>query len=141
MIATSETIIDFIPQRAPFVLIDNLLEATAENTLSSFEIKENTYFLVDGKLTTAGLLENMAQTAAAGVGYKCSQKKIEVPVGFIGAIKDFQLMEEPKIGQLITTKVTVQNEVFGASIVLGEIFLADKKIASAELKIFLQTEK
>ncbi|NME66519.1 3-hydroxyacyl-ACP dehydratase [Flammeovirga aprica] len=141
MIATAETIEQYIPQRAPFIMVDNLLEADEKVTVTSKEVKEDMLFVRKGKLQTAALVENIAQTAAAGVGYRCAQAEKDVPLGFIGGIKGFQLQKHPLVGETITTTVTVKNEVFGASIVEGVITINEEVIASAELKIFIEQDE
>lgn len=128
----------YIPQAAPFVMIGELLETTPELTRTSFEIKADNILVRDGKFTTGGLVENMAQTAAAGTGYLAQQEGKAPQVGFIGALKNLSVQELPAVGATITTEVRFMHQVLNVHIVQGSVFAANKQIASCELKIFLQ---
>ncbi|NOR86250.1 MAG: ABC transporter permease, partial [Bacteroidales bacterium] len=54
----------FIPQREPMIMVDRLISHTATKTVSSFSILDDNLLLSNHSLSEAGLLENMAQTAA-----------------------------------------------------------------------------
>lgn len=135
---TQEQVIPFIPQRPPFVMIDKVERADEEASVTSFSIREGHLFVVDGVFTEPGLIENMAQTAAAGTGYKAQQQGKAAPVGFIGALKGLQVLALPAIGETITTTITFVHQVMNAHIVQGKISIGEKEIARCELKIFLQ---
>ena len=128
----------YIPQAAPFEMIDELLSATDAETKTSFTVREGHLFVVDHKFTEPGLIENMAQTAAAGTGWKAAQTGDAAPVGFIGAVKNFEVSYLPKVGETIVSTITMQHQIMNAHIVQGSITCNDNVIASAEFKIFLQ---
>ena len=128
----------YIPQAAPFEMIDELVHATEAETKTRFTVREGHLFVEDGFFTEPGLIENMAQTAAAGTGWKAAQENSPAPVGFIGAVKNFEVSELPAIGDTIVSTVVMQHQVMNAHIVQGTVSLNDKQIASAEFKIFLQ---
>ena len=48
-----------LPQRAPFVMIDGLMSSTETTTTTSFAIREDNIFVVDGVLLEPGLVENI----------------------------------------------------------------------------------
>ena len=137
---TQAEVLPFIPQRPPFVMIDKVLGASDTLSSSSFTVREGHLFVEDGCFTEAGLVENMAQTAAAGTGYKASQDNKPAPVGFIGALKNLQVRELPKVGDTIRTTITFIHHVMNAHIVQGVVEKDGVEMASCELKIFLQTE-
>jgi predicted hotdog family 3-hydroxylacyl-ACP dehydratase len=124
-----------IPQKPPMVMVDRLVEIADKTTVTSFKICEDNVFCVAGEFREPGLIENMAQTAAAGVGSRTGNT--EAPLGFIGGIRNLKIDALPKVGQEIITRITVLHEVFDATIVQGEIFLENIMIAGCELKIFL----
>lgn len=128
----------YIPQAAPFEMIDELLHATEAETQTAFTIKAGHLFVADGVFTEPGLIENMAQTAAAGTGWSAAQQNKPAPVGFIGAVKNFEVSQLPRIGDTIISTIVMQHQVMNAHIVQGTIRLADEIIACAEFKIFLQ---
>jgi len=135
-----EQVFPYIPQRPPFVMIDEVLSATETSSVCSFTIRTGHQFVENGVFTEPGLVENMAQTAAAGTGYFAAQQGNAAPVGFIGALKGLQIMELPKVGDTIVTTITFIHQIMNAHIVQGVVNLNDKQIATCELKIFLQSE-
>ncbi len=63
--------------------------------------------------------------------------KEKVPLGFIGAIKNLKIIQIPKIGETIHTKINVLHEVLNATMVKAEVFIGEEMIAEGELKIFI----
>lgn len=128
----------YIPQAPPFEMIDELLTAADGSAVTQLTIRPDNV-LVDGQVfTTAGLIENMAQTAAAGAGFEAHSRGAPPQVGFIGAVKGFVAVSLPVVGDRITTKTTLLNLIGNVQVVKGEVFLEEQCIASAEYKIFLQ---
>lgn len=138
MIVGADKITTLIPQRAPFVMISGLLDSNLTTTTTSFEITPDNVFVENGSLTEPALIENMAQTAAAGVGYQFSLKNEPVPPGFIGAIKNLEIKTLPQVGQVLLTKVEVLQEVFGVTLIKGSVQVSNETIATCEMKIVLQ---
>jgi len=128
----------YIPQAAPFEMIDELVHADETGTRTQFTIREGHLFVADGHFTEPGLIENMAQTAAAGTGYKAAQDEQPAPVGFIGAIKNFEVTKLPAIGDTIISEVKMLTQVMNAHVVQASVLLGGEQIAAAEFKIFLQ---
>ena len=130
-------ITSYIPQRPPIVMIGELLEVKDNITRTGLRIDPANIFVENGQLTPPGLLENMAQTAAARVGYIASQENTPVPLGFIGAVKDFEVFELPPAGALVETVTEIQSQVFNATMVTGKVLLEGRVAAQCELKIFI----
>lgn len=130
----------YLPQRPPFVMIDAIESADARSARSIFTIREDHLLVEDGFFTEPGLIENMAQTAAAGTGYLAAQESKTPPVGFIGALKGFILHELPAVGETIQTEITFAHAVMNAQIVQAVVRCGEREIAGCELKIFLQQE-
>lgn len=128
----------YIPQAAPFEMIDELISATEALTQTRFTVREGHLFVADGVFTEPGLMENMAQTAAAGTGYRAAEQGAPAPVGFIGAIKNFEVHRLPQTGDVIVSEVIMLHQVLNAHIVQAVVRLQGELIASAEFKIFLQ---
>jgi 3-hydroxyacyl-[acyl-carrier-protein] dehydratase len=128
----------YIPQAAPFEMIDELISATESTTETRFTVREGHLFVADGVFTEPGLIENMAQTAAAGTGFYAAEQGKAAPVGFIGAIKNFEVHQLPKSGETIVSETRMVTQVLNAHVVQATIRLHDDIIASAEFKIFLQ---
>ena len=127
----------YIPQRPPFVLVDNLLSCNEEVVVTEFHIPDDHVLVENGFLSEAGLLENVAQTCAARIGWLNHDKPI--PIGVIGAVNNFGYTALPPAGATITTSVTVASAVFEALIVHAEIQCDGKAVAQCDMKVFVRT--
>ncbi len=131
-------ILNYIPQRPPFVMIDTVVKADEAVSETLFTIPEDHLFVDAGHFTEPGLVENMAQTAAVSAGYNAYHSGVSAPVGFIGALKNLAVFQLPRVNSTITTTVHFDMQVMNAQIVTATIQQNGMLIASCELKIFLQ---
>ncbi|HTQ66846.1 MAG TPA: hypothetical protein VMI12_18770 [Puia sp.] len=136
-------IISLIPQRAPFVMVDRLISHRPDEKISKsvLQIREGNIFVENGCLTEPGLIENIAQTAAARIGYICITEKKTVPVGYIGAIQNLEISALPRVNDEIITEIAVKNEVFNVTIITGKILCNEKLLAQCEMKIFISNHQ
>ncbi|WP_291944737.1 3-hydroxyacyl-ACP dehydratase [Chitinophaga sp.] len=137
MFIHTDDITAYIPQRTPIVMVSGILEVEGPSTRTALHIAEDNIFVQDGHFTAPGLMENMAQTAAARIGYISKQNNTPVPLGFIGAVKDFEIFELPPAGATIETTTVIGAEVFNATMVNAKVMYQDKVMAQCELKIFI----
>jgi len=129
---------DLIPQQPPFVIVDKLLFCDMETTKTSLTVREDNIFFDNGALSEAGLMENIAQTCAARMGYiNKFLMSDKVKLGFIGSIKNLIIEELPKAGDELTTTIDVVSEVFTITLVNAKVEIREKLIASCEMKISL----
>jgi len=136
-----ENILLLIPQRPPLVLVDHLLEAHDHGCKTSFLIKEENIFIRDGKLTEPGLLEHIAQSAAARQGYLSQKSGQSPPIGYIGAIQHLEILGLPKINDNIVSKITIKNQIFDVMIVSGTVYCDEVELARCEMKIFISNQQ
>ncbi|MBX3253831.1 MAG: 3-hydroxyacyl-ACP dehydratase [Chitinophagaceae bacterium] len=134
-------ILPFIPQRAPFIMVDELVSAEEATGVTRFEVKADNIFIQDGYLTEPALVENIAQTAAARIGYICNEKQEPVPMGFIGAVQNLEIKELPAVGDRIETEITIKNQVFDVTLIAGKISCNGRELAACDMKIFIQLNK
>ncbi len=137
---SGQKLIDLIPQKPPFVLISALLAVSESNSVTSFVFDEKHVLCTNGKLTVAGLMENMAQTAAVKMGYECNILGKKIPIGFIGDVRDFSFTKLPSAGEEIETEITITNQIFDVSMITGSIKLNGEEIANGKMKIFVEPE-
>jgi 3-hydroxyacyl-[acyl-carrier-protein] dehydratase len=129
----------YIPQGPPFEMVDKIISIDAQATITSFTIQADNIFVDEaGYLKEAALVENMAQTAAASTGYLAANTGTTPPIGFIGAIKDLNIIQLPKVGDIITTTMQMITQIGNVHVVQTSIALNQTNIATAEFKIFLQ---
>lgn len=134
---SEEDILELIPQRPPFIMIDRLICFNPIVTTSELEIKEDNIFFFENSLSSAGLVENIAQTCAARIGYINKLQQESVKLGFIGAIRNLHVYRTPKKGEIITTTITVKEEIFKMTLVDAVIKVGKETIVSTEMKIAL----
>ena len=135
---TDVDIYSLIPQRPPMVMVSGLLAADKQSITTSFLIEEDNIFVNDGLFRESGLIENIAQSAAAMNGYHAFLQGEPVRNGYIGGIKNLEVSHLPIPGQGLTTVVTETYHVMDTSIVVGEVSLDGKCIARCEMKVFMQ---
>ncbi|MBS4012497.1 MAG: 3-hydroxyacyl-ACP dehydratase [Bacteroidetes bacterium] len=140
MLAQGEEILKYIPQRPPFVFIDRLIEANGTKIVSGYKIISDNPLVEENMLSESGLIENIAQTAAAGVGYNCISNNKPVIPGFIGAVKKLTVVERPAVNGEIITTVDIVSEVMNATIIHGSVLYNGKVIAECDMNIFLQQQ-
>jgi 3-hydroxyacyl-[acyl-carrier-protein] dehydratase len=138
MLATRENITGYIPQRAPMVMIHTLVEASDSHAVTQLKIEAENIFVENNVFTEPGLVENIAQTAAAHVGYQCAIKKIPVPVGYIAAVKDLKITKLPALHSEITTSIRIVNQVMDVTLARGEVKQQGEICCSCEMRIFVK---
>src|SRR6478735_304081 len=141
MIVTKENIQSLIPQRPPFVMVDELIYSDEKSSRTSLLITDDNLFVVNGELREPGLLENIAQTAAARAGHDALHENKPVKVGYIGAVKNFEVFKLPVLNDRIETEITVEDQVFGATLITGTTKCNDELVARCEMKIFISQFK
>ena len=131
------TLRELIPQRPPFVMIDRLVSCDMVMTTTELEVHEGNVFVVEGSLSAEGLMENMAQTCAARMGYINLSKGEKVKLGVIGAVNSFDIFRTPKVGEKIVTTIEVLEELFQITLAKAVVRCGAEVIAEAKMKIAL----
>ena len=137
IIADETEILEYLPQKPPMVMVGKLIRVDGNRSVTSLTISKENLFYEDDRFNEAGLIENIAQTAAAGAGYRSLLKNEKPPPGFIGGIKNLIIYSLPIAGDLLITEVSVEHEVFNATVITGKSSVNDKLVAECEMKIFL----
>lgn len=130
-------ILELIPQRPPMVMVDRLLHCDSVLTETALYVCQDSIMAEDGRLSPIGIIENIAQTCAARMGYINISSGKEVRVGVIGALREMQINSLPAVGSTITTRITVSDEVFGMTLAQAECHCGDTLLASGIIKIAL----
>ena len=132
---------ELLPQQEPFVMISRLTHFDMVRTVTETEISAQNIFVEDGHFTASGLIENIAQTCAARIGYVNKyilQKGIQI--GFIGAVRHMEILGLPKVGDIITTTVDVKEEVFGMTLAEATVNCGDQTLVTTEMKIAVRVD-
>ena len=133
----SLNVLEVLPQRPPMVMIDRLLFVDTKKTISTFFIDKDCIFCNKAFLNESGIVENIAQTGAAGFGYLDFIAQNTILLGIIASIKNLIINQLPPIGQTLITEVVVEDPVMGLNIIKGKILLNELEIASCEMRIFI----
>ena len=128
-----------LPQRPPFVMISRLLTFEPMFVTTEFLITEDCIFVADGILDTKGIVENVAQTCAARIGYVNYIQHKQIEVGYIGAVRNMNFLRAPRVGEVLTTTVKVREEIFHMTLVDAEVRIGNELVSTAEMKIALGT--
>lgn len=129
-----------IPQRAPFIMINDLVYSEGDDTRSTFLVKSDNIFLEDGRLREPALVENIAQTAAARAGWIALNESQPVTIGYIGAIQQLEIFDLPLEGDTLDTEIKVMNQVFNVSLISGKLSCRGRLLATCEMKIFISKQ-
>lgn len=129
---------ELLPQQPPFVMIDKLLHFDEVRTTTMLEVRSDNIFMEGDELNPCALVENIAQTCAARMGYINSYiYKEKVKLGFIGSIKNLVILRPARLGEQLTTSIEVKEEVMQLTLVDATVKVGDETIVTAEMKIAL----
>lgn len=138
---TAENIDMLIPQKPPFVMVDRLTGFSEASTTTAFVIKADNIFVENGVFKEPGLVENIAQTAAARAGYVSRTENKPVLVGYIGAVNNLQIFSLPKTGDELITEITIENQIFDVTLISGKTSCNGQPVAQCKMKIFINQLK
>lgn len=145
---TATDIQNYLPHRAPMLMVDLILNLDANFVETIFLIKEDNIFVNNGIFIEAGLIENTAQTCSSIVGKKyffdedgTENENINV-IGFISALKNLKIHSLPKVNDTIITKANLVSKFVGDDYTLctmsHESLLDDKILLECEINLFIQ---
>lgn len=134
-------ILDLIPQRAPIVMVDEFLGIDNNVSRTRFTVYNDNIFVNNGEFSECGLIEHIAQSAAARVGFIFKRKNLPIPIGYIGSINNFVIYQNPKVGEAINTTIEIIQEVFNITLIQAYCHIDGKEIASCRMKIFLENNE
>src|SRR6185437_16027008 len=129
-----------IPQKPPFVMVGKLIFTDEYVTRSGFHIAAGNLFVKNGLFQEAGLLENIAQTAALGAGYTAQAENKPVAVGYIGSVKNFEVFNLPGTGEDIITEIKIETKVMGITVFWGKVWCGEELLAQCEMRALTDKE-
>lgn len=127
-----------IPHREPMILIDTLLYHDSTSLVSSLLVLKESLFVASNQFSEAGILEHMAQSVALHTGYSGYLSEQSTREGYIGAIKKAEILQLPKVGEIITTQVTITYSAMDMTLVTLESKIDGKIIATAAMSTILK---
>lgn len=148
IVNTGVDIQNYLPHRAPMLMVDLILDIDANFVETIFLIKEDNIFVENNVFIEAGLIENTAQTCSAIVGKKyffdedgIENENVNV-IGFISALKNVKIHALPKIGDTIITKADLVSKFAGDDYTLCTMncksSVEDQLLLECEINLFIQ---
>ena len=128
---------ELIPQRPPFVMIDKLVSNDAVCSVTEFEVRSDNLFVDNGRMSAAGLVENIAQTCAARIGYINLNSGEPVKIGVIGSISNLNIIRTPKVGEYLVTTIQLLEEVLHVTLVEAVVRSGEEELVRCNMKIAL----
>ena len=116
-----EGILGLIPQRPPIVMVDSFFGIEENCSYSGLTVTSDNIFCEAGKLQEPGIIEHIAQSAAARIGFIYTRQGAQVPLGFIGSVDKLKIYNLPEVGIKLFTEITVVQEVFDITLVSAQV--------------------
>ena len=143
-------VLDLLPQRAPFIMVDKLTHYDLKSAKTIFTVRADNLFCFNDVMEEAGLVENIAQTCAARTGFKQwiantadpvddndVSEKGDIKIGVIGMINMLEMKRCPMVGETLETSMEIEEELFSTTFVRSEVTIAGETIATCRMKLFL----
>lgn len=132
-----------LPQQPPMLMLDRLISADEKSASTSLLIRKDNIFVTEGRLNAYALIEVMAQTCAAQLGYAdvYVNGHNDVRIGYIGSVKRMQIEASPRVGETLRTRMEVVEDFGDLKLVTAESYVNNRRIAVAELTIALSGER
>ena len=129
-----------IPQRNPIVMVDTFFRADENGAETGLHIQSGSLFCEAGSLREPGMIEHVAQSAAAFAGYAPYTRGEQPKLGFIGEVKKFRISRLPRVGEFLHTSLRVLGEAAGVTLIAAETKVEDEVLATCQMKIFIKED-
>jgi len=129
---------ELIPQRPPMVMIDRLVSADERSATGELAVRETNLFCQNGIFRETGMIEFIAQTAAAFTGYRNRVNHLAISEGYIGAVKNLVIHDLPPLGAVLRSEITIENEIVGYTIITGRVYAEQNLLAECEMRILVK---
>lgn len=130
--------LELIPQRPPIVEVDSFESFGEQDCRTSLSVREDNIFCSEGLLREPGLVEHVAQSAAAMAGYGSFLQGEKPKIGLIGEVKKFSIHRLPKVGDTLQTTLHILGSAAGASLLKAEVRVGESLVAEGQMKIFIR---
>lgn len=135
---SAEEIKLLIPQRSPMMQVDFFQSENDVEGDTALTITGDNVFCSDGLFREPGIIEHIAQSAAAYAGYDTFRRGEAPKLGYIGEVKKMKIGRLPKVGERIRTHYKVLGTAEGVTLLSAETRVGEETIASGRMKIFIK---
>lgn len=135
---SGDGILDYIPQRAPIVMVDGFYGIADNVSVTTLTVTADNIFCRDGVLDESGIIEHIAQSAAARSGYEYRSSGRDVPIGYIGSVEKLAIHGLPAAGDTLRTEITHEQEIMNITLISARTTAGGVPVAECRMKIFLE---
>jgi len=121
-------------------MVDVVWSATETEAETGLTIASDNIFVKDSLFSEPGLIEHIAQSAAAFAGYGTFARGESPKLGYIGEIKDCIINCLPEVGSELRTHIQLVIEVGSIRLIKAEVRVGEKIAATGQMKIFLKDD-
>jgi len=125
-----------IPHRPPMQFIESLIECTDTTARATASFPSNHFAVSDGLVLEAALIECVAQTVAAALGYRSKGSGSGPAVGMLAAVNDFQIHTRPAAGRHLEIAIREIKRLGPMRLIAGSITDAGQIVAAGELTVY-----
>lgn len=122
-------------------MVDRLIYCDEKIARSGFQVRADNIFVENGNFKEPGIVENIAQTAAARAGHLASNNSGQPLIGYIGDVKNLEIIFLPKINDNLETEISIEDQIFDVTLISGKVWCGDTLVASCSMKIFITQPK
>ncbi len=129
----------YLPQQRPFILVDKICVGSEKKCVTQFVVYDDCVTVSDGELTEGGLLENLAQTCAAHIGFVeiHIRKSNKINIGLVAAVKQCEIHRKVCVGEMLTTEAEEKFVFDNMSSYNVVAKVDDEVIARGEMQVVL----
>lgn len=128
-----------IPHRPPMRMIDELLEAGHGFGRARVRFGLDHMGVADGFVLEAALVECVAQTMAAALGYTALQERgenEEPTLGMLTGVSDFAIHRRPEAGSTLLIEAHELKKLGQMRLISARVSCEDRIVAEGQLKIY-----
>lgn len=142
MFLRSIDIHELLLQQEPFVMVGVLTWYDERHTSTETTIVTDNIFVDGTTFMPCGVIENIAQTCAARIGYYNKYVlKRGIQIGVVGAMQNVEVSSLPEVGETLCTTITVTAEMFGMILADAKVVCGGEVIATGKVKIAVKDEE
>ena len=138
LLINGDSLKTLITQRKPMIMVDILYDALELDAYTGLKITSDNMFCNEGFFTEPGLVEHIAQSVAAFVGYKALLTNKHIPLCFLAEVKKCSIRFLPRAGDSLLPRIQLLSETLAVSLFDAETSTSSHVVAQCKMKIFVK---
>jgi predicted hotdog family 3-hydroxylacyl-ACP dehydratase len=130
---------EIIPHREPMRFVDALTDCAETTATATARFSSSHFAVADGTVMEGALVECMAQTVAAALGWRRRAGGNAAGAannGMLAAVSNFKFIAPPPLDQLLTIKIREVKRLGPMLRIEGSVFHGAELIAAGELSLY-----